>query len=98
MEKTERNDAAGKSARTGAPDAGAHKTTAERIHRAFERSAAEAAEELARDPQLLALGAGVLRAQLLWTRSIGLAFEAAMAPFEALAAAAGGDGEARGAR
>lgn len=54
-----------------------------RLFAAWERAAAEAASAVARDPRTLALGAGMLRAGLLATRSAQLAWEAACAPWRA---------------
>jgi hypothetical protein len=61
---------------------------AERVYEAFERAAAETAERFARDPGVLAFGAGLLRSQLLFARAAGLFVEASLAPFEAMRAAA----------
>ena len=52
-----------------------------RAFTAWEKAAAEAAGQLVRDPQVLALGADMLRAHLLWRRAMTTAFEAALTPF-----------------
>ena len=59
---------------------------ADRMFAEWEKGAAQAAEAFARDPRTLAMGAGMLRAQMLWARSLSMACEAAWAPFEALTA------------
>ena len=68
-----------------AADKGAAGDPATRLYAAWERSASAAAEQVARDPRTLALGAGMMRSQLLFSRAIGLMWEAALAPLSALA-------------
>jgi hypothetical protein len=75
--------------------AGTTATPAERLYQTFERSMSETAAAWSRDPTSLALGAGLLRAQLLWARSLTTAWEAARAPFDALVAAAAPGAESR---
>ena len=65
---------------------GSAKNPAEQMLAAWEKTAAEAADGFARDPRTLALGAGMMRAQMLWARSVSLACEAAWAPFEGFTA------------
>ena len=52
---------------------------------AWQRAAAQSLAAAARDPRLLKLGTGLLRAQLLWARAFESAVAAAWAPLEALA-------------
>ncbi len=60
----------------------------ERVYQAFEQAAGQAAEKAARDPNVLAFGAAMLRSQFLFARSAQLAFEAAMLQWDALRTAA----------
>jgi hypothetical protein len=48
---------------------------------AWEKSAAEAAQVMVRDPHMLQLGAEALKAHLVWRKSWNDAKEAAWAPF-----------------
>jgi hypothetical protein len=62
---------------------------AARITAMWEEAASRAAATYASDPRALAVGAGLMRAHLLWGRAMQLAWEATWAPVEALAGAAG---------
>ena len=53
----------------------------------FEKTAAEWAETLARDPRTLALGAACLRTHLAWRRAFEATWEALWAPLAATHAA-----------
>ena len=57
---------------------------ATRLWGTWEKAATEAAERAARDPRALALGSAMLRSQLLAGKAMGLMWEAALAPWEAL--------------
>lgn len=71
-----------------APGKGASGSPGDRVYAAFEKAAGESAERLFRDPRVLTFGAGLLRSQLLFTRAASLFVEAALAPLEAMRAAA----------
>lgn len=63
-------------------------TPGERMYQAFEQAAGQAAEKAARDPAVLALGAAMLRSQLLFARSAQLAVEATLLQWDAMRSAA----------
>ena len=52
---------------------------------AWQRAAADSMAAAARDPRMMRLGSGLLRAQLLWERAAQTAWQAAWAPVDALA-------------
>ena len=56
----------------GLPDAGAF----QRLFAVWEKSAASMADGISRQPQVLELGAGLMRAQLAWVRAAQLSVEA----------------------
>jgi hypothetical protein len=51
----------------------------------WQRMTADSMAAAARDPRMMKLGAGILRAQLLWGRAMQTAWQAAWAPIDALA-------------
>jgi hypothetical protein len=53
-----------------------------RLLAAWERTTAQVAEAVVRDPRMLAVGARVLRSHLLWKRTLDTALDAAWAPFQ----------------
>lgn len=53
-----------------------------RLLAAWERTAAQMAEAVVRDPRSLELGARLLRAHLLWKRAFDTALDAAWTPFQ----------------
>lgn len=53
-----------------------------RVLAAWERTAAQLAEAVVRDPRTLELGSRFLRSHLLWKRAMDTAFDAAWTPFE----------------
>ncbi len=59
---------------------------------AWQRAAADSMTAATRDPRMMKLGAGMLRAQLLWGRAIQTAWQAAWAPIDALAGRDNTDG------
>lgn len=50
----------------------------------WEKAAGEIAEKASRDPRTLALGSAMLRSQLLTGKAMGLLWEAALAPLNAM--------------
>ena len=52
---------------------------------AWQRAAADQMAAAARDPRVMKLGSGLLRAHLLWGRAVQTAWQAAWAPVDALA-------------
>ena len=52
---------------------------------AWQRAAADSMTAAARDPRMMKLGGGILRANLLWGRAFQTAWRAAWAPIDALA-------------
>ena len=59
----------------------AEREACKRLLAAWERTAAQMAEAVVRDPRTLELGAGLLRSHLLWKRAFDHAVEAWWAPF-----------------
>ena len=53
-----------------------------RLLAAWERTAAQMAEAVVRDPRTLELGARMLRSHLLWKRAFDHALDAAWTPFQ----------------
>ena len=59
----------------------AEREACKRLLAAWERTAAQLAEAVVRDPRTLELGAGLLRSHLLWKRAFDTAAGAFWAPF-----------------
>ena len=56
--------------------------TFSRLLAAWERTAAQLAEAVVRDPRTLELGARMLRSHLLWKKAFDTAIDAAWTPFQ----------------
>jgi hypothetical protein len=58
-----------------------HSETFSRVLAAWERTAAQMAEAVVRDPRTLEQGARLLKSHLLWKRALDHAFDAWLTPF-----------------